>query len=431
MNIPKHSLQDVFGVTRNIPLTYRSRSYVDDVFCDSLTRQKHVVVYGGSKQGKTCLRKKCLSDDSYITVQCSSNTEAKANVYGAILKEAGAEIEVTSSKTITGNQKLSVSLSGEGQIPFVSKAKGEGAVERDSGTEKTRNYKRVEIDPEDPNDLIRVLEGMDFAKLIVLEDFHYLPADVQEEIAIDLKAFHEKSDLSFIIVGVWLEDNRLILYNGDLAGRVETVNADRWKKVDLEAVVEEGQSLLNIVFDENARDLIVERSQYNVGLVQNLCYRVCREEGIEETQEDLVQVGSVDLVESVAEETARNDSGRYHNFLREFSEGFRKTELDLYRWIMYVVVTRDINRLKRGVQLARIHKIIDRRHPRKETIYRGSIRQALERISRLQNQKRIQPVVLDFDSADNLLRVVDSEFILYLANVSRDEVLKAIELGDV
>lgn len=32
-----------------------------------------------------------------------------------------------------------------------------------------------------------------------------------------MKAFHEGSDLCFIVVGVWLDENRLIQHNGDLS----------------------------------------------------------------------------------------------------------------------------------------------------------------------------------------------------------------------
>ena len=64
-----HLTADVFGVSRDLPTTYVVRDAVDDKLLDNLTRDKHVIVYGSSKQGKTCLRKHCLQDDDYILVQ--------------------------------------------------------------------------------------------------------------------------------------------------------------------------------------------------------------------------------------------------------------------------------------------------------------------------------------------------------------------------
>jgi hypothetical protein len=44
------------------------------------------------------------------------------------------------------------------------------------------------------------------------------------------------------------EENRLIVYNGDLAGRVISVDADAWSPVDLQYVIEAGETLLNVQF---------------------------------------------------------------------------------------------------------------------------------------------------------------------------------------
>jgi hypothetical protein len=85
---------DVFGVSRELPLTYVERPSVDAKLLDNLTRDKHVIIYGSSKQGKTCLRKHCLQEDDYIVVQCQ-NTWDIAKLNEQILKSAGCEVEIT------------------------------------------------------------------------------------------------------------------------------------------------------------------------------------------------------------------------------------------------------------------------------------------------------------------------------------------------
>ena len=69
-----------------------------------------------------------------------------------------------------------------------------------------------------------------------------------------LKAFHEGSELTFIVVGVWLDENRLTTYNGDLIDRVVAVNADAWSDDQLREVIRKGEELLNIEFDETFRE---------------------------------------------------------------------------------------------------------------------------------------------------------------------------------
>ena len=41
-----HKTRDVFGITRDIPLNYFSRTSVDTKFVDCLSREKHLIIQG-------------------------------------------------------------------------------------------------------------------------------------------------------------------------------------------------------------------------------------------------------------------------------------------------------------------------------------------------------------------------------------------------
>ena len=56
---------------------------------------------------------------------------------------------------------------------------------------------------------------------------------------------------TFIIVAVWREENRLILYNHDLP--VCSIDADAWKEHELLEVIAAGQVLLNYNFPTLSR----------------------------------------------------------------------------------------------------------------------------------------------------------------------------------
>lgn len=66
----KHDLDEVYGITRELPLNYVSRKLVDDALLENLEKGRHIIIFGSSKQGKTSLRKKCLPDEKYIIVHC-------------------------------------------------------------------------------------------------------------------------------------------------------------------------------------------------------------------------------------------------------------------------------------------------------------------------------------------------------------------------
>src|SRR5262249_60264534 len=131
--------------------------------------------------------------------------------------------------------------------------------------------KPLELDSEDVNDIIHALA--DFNKFIVLEDFHYLPVDTQKDFAVSLKAFHEQSHLCFIIVGVWLEESRLSVYNGALTGRIVGINADKWSRNELHEVISAGESLLNIKFASSFPEALIDSCFESVYIVQEACYQ--------------------------------------------------------------------------------------------------------------------------------------------------------------
>jgi hypothetical protein len=115
-----HLTADVFGVSRDLPTTYVVRDAVDDKLLDNLTRDKHVIVYGSSKQGKTCLRKHCLQDDDYILVQCQNHWDL-GKLSEAILKGAGYEVEISTQRTVDGKSKLQAKAKAGLGLPFVGK----------------------------------------------------------------------------------------------------------------------------------------------------------------------------------------------------------------------------------------------------------------------------------------------------------------------
>jgi len=127
-----NQIEDVFGVSRSVPKTYVEREHVDKVLVASLARKKHIVIHGGSKQGKTSLRKYALEESDCVVIQCQGNKGLR-ELYSMILKEAGAEIIVSESKTVSGASKVWVKFKAKLAIPFTSEIEGE------TGAEATRS----------------------------------------------------------------------------------------------------------------------------------------------------------------------------------------------------------------------------------------------------------------------------------------------------
>lgn len=137
-----HRLADVYGIVREVPLTYVPRDSVDGLLIDNLSRDKHIVIFGSSKQGKTCLRKYNLRDDEYIVATCS-NSWNLSQLHSAILKAAGYTIEQSTTRTIGGGNKVTAKIGAKVRLGLADIG---GEVGGDSSKDEKTEVTEVALD---------------------------------------------------------------------------------------------------------------------------------------------------------------------------------------------------------------------------------------------------------------------------------------------
>jgi hypothetical protein len=426
-----HTVDEVFGVSRELPLNYVTRPEVDGKLMDNLARNSHLVIYGSSKQGKTSLRKYCLKDRDYDIISCQ-NRWTLAETHASILKEVGYMVTQSSAKTVTGAHKIIASLEAKGGIPLVAHAKGGVSYEGEHTTANSATRASLELDPSDVNDIIRALKEIEYTRFIVLEDFHYLPNETQKDMAFSLKAFHEKSSITFVIVGVWREENRLITFNGDLTDRVFSVDVDAWKKDSLRQVISAGEALLNVQFSEVFLSELLEKCFDSVHIVQEVCRLCLHRENVFQTREALSTVGTISASNLIAE-VVNAQGGRYNGFLMNFADGFQQTDLEMPKWLIFVILKSSIEQLEDGLRLREVSRLIKAYHPKGGNLNTGNITQTLISASSLQVKKDTRPIVIDYDTTNRNLQVVDKGFLIWLASQNRTELLEDLDLptGDM
>jgi hypothetical protein len=417
----KYKTSDVYGIGRELPLNYIARDSVDKSLIDNLTRDKHLVIYGSSKQGKTSLRKHCLQDSDYIVIHCS-NKWSLAELHIAILKRAGYELTQATTKTVTGKYKIIATFNAK-LLGIGTEAKGE----KEKSVSEAVTTAPLELDPEDVNDIIGALSN--FRKYIVLEDFHYLPIESQKDFSVSLKAFHEQSRICFIIVGVWLEESRLTVYNGDLTGRVVGINADKWSNDELEKVITSGEFLLNVRFSRSFKDALLVGCLDSVYIVQEACYQACIQRNVHITQEKPTDIGTDINVNEIIREVVNQQTGRYNSFITQFAAGFQDTTLEMYKWLLYPVLTASSTALSAGLTYRHMKTELRKHHPEANRLNLGSLTQALQSVASLQVKKDIKPIVLDYDQTNLKLNVVDRGFLIWIVNQNRNELLEMADIS--
>lgn len=421
----EYSVDEVFGINRDLPLNYVTRESADSMLINNLARRQHLVIYGSSKQGKTSLRKHCLNEEDYIVVHCSNKWELD-DVHVAILKQAGYELTVSKTMATSGKQKIFAKI----KAGFFG-AEAEGGAESERTQEEGVTKAPLELDPLDVNDIISALQDAGFTKYIVLEDFHYLPVETQKDFSVALKAFHENSKLSFIIIGVWLEENRLSVYNGDLTGRLLPINADKWNRPELETVISDGQALLNVSFSNEFKDELLETCYESVYIVQETCHQCCLRHEIFKTQGELKEIGSKAECSDLVSQVVNQQGGRFNSFLTQFSEGFQDTALEMHKWLLYPVLTGDMEQLEKGFKQADIRNKLQKVHPRGAELNSGNVTQSLQSLTSLQIKKDIKPLVLDYDQTNLRLNIVDKSFQIWLSRQDRNDLLDLVGLPEM
>ena len=332
-------------------------------------------------------------------------------------KKAGYEITQANTRTVSGRSKILASM----KLAFFGNEAGGGAEkERANSDEVTKAP--LELDPEDVNDIIIALQSLD--KYIVLEDFHYLTPEAQTDFAVALKAFHEESKLCFIIVGVWLEENRLTVYNGDLTGRVVSVDADKWLDSELLQVISLGENLLNIEFDAAFKADLISDCFDSVYIVQEACFQCCEQENVNFTQEETCSVGKDASAKQIINAVVSQQTGRYNSFITQFASGFQETALQMHKWLLYPILTSDSKHLEEGLKWTELRNILQEAHPAGKGLNLGNLTQALQSCAALQVKKEIKPIILDYDTTNVRLNVVDRGFIIWLANQDRNALLE-------
>lgn len=404
----KVKLSEVFGISHDIPkFTYVDRALLDKIFAHHLAGQKHIVLHGASKQGKSCLRKKNIDETTCAIVQCLPLMNSDNHIWRTALQKLGLnEVDEVSTES-----KTSEAITGEGgveaSVPGLLKAKTGAHTE--SGSEQTSTIKETPIHSE--SYLARLGRALrESGKHLVLEDFHYLPEETRIQAAFGLKALYEEGAY-VIVVGIWSEQNLLTFYNGDLTGRTEEINLI-WNDSDLEQVIRQGEGALNIVFAPGLKSEIITSSFQNVGLVQRIAEKICLRAGILETQDTQTVISDTQLLKNAHEDIVSDIRQRYARIAQVFVEGMRAdSQLHLYGRIYNELLDASDAELMEGIGFADLLKRMQGRTGKE--IRQSDLTQSLDRIEKLQAARKITPLLVSYSKSLRKLFLNDREFLFY------------------
>jgi len=404
---------EVFGVQNKDILSYVKRKEVDDRFEDSLKEEKHIIIYGSSKQGKTSLIRKHLKADDKIQVNCDRNAQTE-DIYKSILRSAGIKLQIMSESSTGMESGGTAKFKFKALIPIWGGVETESEANINRRREKVTQIQEIPINIAIAHDVCDSLKEINFDKIIVLENFHYLSDEVQKQLSYDLRTFHDRG-IKFIIIGIWREKNKLFKNNGELADRVIEIPVEPWKTENFESVIELGSKELNIEFDSDIKSQIINVSFGNVGLLQELCKNYCIENGVNEKLVTKRILSNQEVLEKAISFKVEEYSSRHISALDTIANASSYEEgLFMPYYLVKILVKSSIEELLNGISRTEITSRIAKIHHKGTGLRDGDITYLLNNIAKIQHKASISPPLFDYNVSNRSLKIIDSTLLFYL-----------------
>lgn len=314
-------LNDVFGVRSNYILgSHIVRDAVDEKFKDSIEDdQRHIIIHGASKQGKTSLLQKHLDSERYVKIAASNQMNSRSDFYNSLLVTLGARVltDVQTKKEVVAGGEVNARVSLKIPQMLEISTGGKGSLKGSKDIEYTEETFSVNLSI--VQDVKSVLDKcFDKSKFIVVENFHYFQKDFQRQFAQDLRTWNDFG-YRFIVLGIWTEQNYLKGFNDELNDRVFEIPVEPWHYKDLLSIERAGGELMNTSIAAGLLDKVMFASFGSVAVFQDLIKKMHEISEIKETCSNVTEISDEAVLRKAIEIKSQEYRDGYLNHLRDLS----------------------------------------------------------------------------------------------------------------
>lgn len=373
---------------------------------------KLVTVTGQTKSGKTVLTRKVLPPEQAIWID-GGTVSTEDDFWNVIVQQ----LDLFQSVHREQADSTSTTLGGKASAgaDFVL-AKGEGEVsvgidrERSSGTSSTRTVSAR----------VSALSGLRASgRPIVVDDFHYLPRDMQGSIVRALKPLIFDG-LPVAIIAIPHRRYDALKVEKEMTGRISPVEIPVWSPDELRYIPDTGFGLLRLTLAEPVVRRLAEEAIGSPHLMQEFCRGVSRLLNIEQSSTSALLAVSDGQLESVFrdvadtigrpifEKLARGPQSRTDRIPRDIVGG--RTG-DIYELVLVALaymrpglVSIEYEELRAAVRSVSIGQA-----PQLQEVAR-----VLKHMATIAATDQSSTPVIDFEEADKKLHITDPFFAFYL-----------------
>lgn len=228
-----------------------------------------IFVSGASKSGKTVLCHKVIPDEKFIDLS-GNQISSKEDFWNHIAEQLSLSDIVTTTtgmqnseaRVVKGSANFNAGIMGTGIGAGIGADTSENVV---STNQITASRARTETQ------VIRYI--IDNDKVLVIDDFHYIPKEIQLYIARTLKTelFH---GLKAVILSLPHRSDEAIILNPDLIGRTTSIEIPLWTTNELKEIAVKGFTLLNVPVSDECISLLAQESISSPQLMQDNCFNL-------------------------------------------------------------------------------------------------------------------------------------------------------------
>jgi hypothetical protein len=194
----------------------------------------------------------------------------------------GADTESETDTTATSGS-LSGSVKG-GVSALLVKGEATGAISTSlTGTSSVTKVRRIG----GLQGVIAEIADSDF--LLFIDDFHYIPKEVQGDLGRQIK-FASERGVKICAASVPHRSDDVVRSNPELSGRIAAVNIGYWSPLELQVIGKLGFPKLNIDVANSVIERLATEAFGSPQLMQSLCLNCCREMAVMEERDSMTRI---------------------------------------------------------------------------------------------------------------------------------------------
>jgi hypothetical protein len=373
---------------------------------------KLVTVTGQTKSGKTVLASRVFPREQAVWVDGGTVSE-EDDFWQSVI----AQLDLFQSREEESTKEVSSKIGAAGKAEAnILVAKGSGEVS--AGIESSRGSAVKSV--QSLSSRVVALDGLRLSNIpLVVDDFHYIPREIQGGVIRALKPL-VFNGLPVAIIAIPHRRYDALKVEKEMTGRISRIDIPIWSFEELYFIPENGFRLLNANLSREVCHRLAQEAIGSPHLMQDFCRGICKLLGITQSQEHInlavteAQLESVfrDVAETIGrpifEKLARGPRQRTDRVRRHLKDG---KVVDIYELVLHALaqIRPGLVSIEYEALRTAIKEISASQIPQLQEVAR-----VLKHMATIAATDQSSTPVIDFEDEEKKLHITDPFFAFYL-----------------